>query len=151
MSRKMLITLIVLMVFVLTGLILVQTRMIKTASDIREEQFNQLVKNALLRVANQLNNYEVILARNSALNNQLQNSLLPNEKFNVFPNNSGQGTLSFGMQYSDNGVVREYKKEIQFNIGDSTKVKESNSFYGIESLVAFRKEQQLRRERFLND
>ena len=58
MSRKMLITLIVLMVFVLTGLILVQTKMIKTASDIREEQFNQLVKNALVRIAGQLDNYE---------------------------------------------------------------------------------------------
>ena len=46
----MLITLIVLMVFVLTGLILVQTKMIKTASDIREEQFNQLVKNATVAI-----------------------------------------------------------------------------------------------------
>ena len=54
----MLITLIVLMVFVSTGLILVQSKMIKTASDIREEQFNQLVKNALVRIAGQLDNYE---------------------------------------------------------------------------------------------
>ena len=49
----MLITLIVVMVFVLSGLILVQTKMIKTASDIREEQFKQLVRNVLLRVAEQ--------------------------------------------------------------------------------------------------
>jgi len=51
MSRKMLITLIVVMVLVLSGLIFVQTKLIKTASDIREFQVKQLVKNAQQRVA----------------------------------------------------------------------------------------------------
>lgn len=149
----MLITLIVLMVLVLSGLILVQTKMIKTASDIREEQFNQLVKNALLRVAGQLDNYEVLVARNSAIQNQIQNEFFPTEKFNVFPKSSlGKGSISFGMSYSNNGYPKGYKEEIQVNLGDSGVVtSQSQSFFGMESLVDFRKKQQLAREQFLKD
>ncbi len=114
MSRKMLITLIVLMVFVLSGLILVQTKMIKTASEIREEQFNQLVRNALLRVASQLDQYEYVVARNSAMTNQLPGTGLSTDRFNVFPKNSiSGGSISFGLRYSDNGVVSSYQEEIQ--------------------------------------
>ncbi len=153
MSRKMLITLIVLMVLVLSGLILVQTKMIKTASDIREEQFNQLVKNALLRVAGQLDNYEVLVARNSAIQNQIQNEFFPAEKFNVFPKSSlGKGSISFGMSYSNKGYTGGYKEEIQVNLGDSGVVtSQSQAFFGMESLVDFRKKQQLAREQFLKD
>jgi two-component system phosphate regulon sensor histidine kinase PhoR len=158
MSRKMLITLIVLMVFVLSGLILVQTKMIKTASDIREEQFNQLVRNALLRVAAQLDQYEQIVARNSARSNQLPGSALSAEKFNVFPkNNIGGGSISFGLRYSENGVLSEYQEEIQFNIQDTSIIQmdstpgQKENFLGFESLVEFRKEQQRKRESYLND
>jgi two-component system phosphate regulon sensor histidine kinase PhoR len=152
MSRKMLITLIVLMVFVLTGLILVQTKMIKTASDIREEQFNQLVKNALVRIAGQLDNYELVLAKRSAVNNQLQNSLLPNEKFNVFPKkNQGQGTLSFDMNYSKNGYDKIIGGEVEININENGVVTRTEKFFGIESMVDFNKQQELARERSLND
>ncbi len=154
----MLITLIVLMVFVLSGLILVQTKMIKTASEIREEQFNQLVRNALLRVASQLDQYEYVVARNSAMTNQLRGTGLSTDRFNVFPKNSiSGGSISFGLRYSDNGVVSSYQEEIQFNIPDSsqnqkgaTKTQNEN-FLGFESLVEFRKEQQRKRESFLND
>ena len=158
MSRKMLITLIFLMVFVLSGLILVQTKMIKTASDIREEQFNQLVRNALLRVAAQLDQYEQIVARNSAMTNQLPGAVLSSERFNVFPKNSmSGGSISFGLRYSENGVVSSYQEEIQFNAQDTSKTPQSSkemqkdNFLGFESLVEFRKEQQRKRESFLND
>jgi two-component system phosphate regulon sensor histidine kinase PhoR len=158
MSRKMLITLIFLMVFVLSGLILVQTKIIKTASDIREEQFNQLVRNALLRVSVQLDQYEQIVARNSARSNQLPGTVLSSEKFNVFPKNSmGGGSVSFGLRYSENGVLSEYQEQIQFNIQDTSNLQQGSStgqnenFLGFESLVEFRKEQQRKRERWLND
>lgn len=158
MSRKMLITLIVLMVFVLSGLILVQTKMIKTASDIREEQFNQLVRNALLRVAAQLDQFEQIVARNSAMTNQLPGSALSSDKFNVFPKNSvSGGSISFGLRYSDNGVVSSYQEEIQYNLQDTSKSEQgisnmqNENFFGFESLVEFRKEQQRKRESYLND
>ncbi len=152
MSRKMLITLIVLMVFVLSGLILVQTKMIKTASDIREEQFNQLVKNALVRIAGQLDNYELVLAKRSALNNQLQNELSSNDRFNVFPkNNQGQGSLSFNMNNSKNGFDREFGGEVEINISENGIVTKTERFFGIESMVDFNKQMEMLRERNLRD
>lgn len=156
----MLITLIVLLVFVLSGLILVQIKMIKTASDIREEQFNQLVRNGLQYVAARLDQYEQIVARNSAMSNQLQSSVLASDKFNVFPkNNLNRGSISIqGYSFSSNsGVVNTFKEEIQISVQDSTikmegtGVEQSGNFLGFESLVEFRKEQQRKREQWLND
>lgn len=152
MSRKMLITLIVFMVLVLSGLILVQTKMIKTASDIREEQFNQLVKNALVRIAGQLDNYELVLAKRSALNNQLQNELSAKDRFSVFPkNNQGQGSLSFNKNNSKNGFDREFGGEVEINISENGIVTKTERFFGIESLVDFNKQMEMLRERNLRD
>ena len=158
MSRKMLITLIFLMVFVLSGLILVQTKMIKTASDIREEQFNQLVRNVLLRVADELNQYEQIVARNSANSNRLLGSFSSPEKFNLFPKNSiASGTLSLEVRYSDNGTINEYQEKFQINIQDTLNAKQSSidgqnqNLLGFESLIEFRKDQERKKERWLND
>lgn len=148
----MLITLIVLMVLVLSGLILVQTKMIKTASDIREEQFNQLVKNALLRVASQLDNYELLVARYSAMQNQIQKELLQAEKFNVFPKSSqGKNTISFGMSFSKSGFSESYQEKLKVNINDSSFVSSTNSFFGIESMDDFKEKQQIAREQYLED
>lgn len=153
MSRKMLITLIVLMILVLSGLILVQTKMIKTASDIREEQFNQLVKNALLRVAGQLDNYELLVARYSALQNQIQKEYFKAEKFNVFPNNSlGKNNISFGKSDSKGGFAVNYKEENKVQVIDSNIVSyQSSSFFGIESIDDFREKQKLARTQYLED
>ena len=152
MSRKMLITLIFLMVFVLSGLILVQTKMIKTASDIREEQFNQLVRNVLLRVADQLDQYEQIVARNSANSNRLLGSFSSSEKFNFFPkNNIAGGTLSLEVRYSEHGVINEYQENFQINIQDTSKTQQNSNYgqnqniLGFESLVEFRKDQEDRK------
>jgi len=145
--------LIVVSVLVLSGLIFVQTKLIKTASDIREDQFNQLVKNALQRVADQLDNYERVVARQSALTNQLQTGFFTSEKFNVFPKNSlGKSSISFGMKISENNQTSSFQEEFEVNIGDSGVVaSNTQKFYGIESLVDFRKEQQMAREKFLKD
>lgn len=158
MSRKMLITLIALMVFVLSGLILVQTKMIKTASDIREEQFNQLVRNALARVSARLNQYEEIEARNSARRNQLPMLNPSPNNFNVFPRKSQTGgTIRLDLSYSENGVFGTFQEEYHINVPDSaivnnnTEVQAAEQSTGIESLLEFRKEQQRRREQFLNE
>lgn len=141
------------MVLVLSGLILVQTKMIKTASDIREEQFNQLVKNALLRVAGQLDNYELLVARYSALQNQIQKEFFPSDKFNVFPNNSlGKGSISFGKTYSNSGFTVNYKEELKVSIGDSSLISsQTNSFFGIESIDNYKEKQKLARAQYLED
>lgn len=151
MSRKMLLTLIVLMVLVLSGLILVQAKMIKSASDIREEQFNQLVKNALLRVSAQLNQYETLVARNSARQNKLPDSNQTPSNFNVFPRNSGMGTISFDLSFSESGVYGSFKEEYQFDIQDTARAGQNNQSVGIDGLLEFAREQQRKREQFLND
>ncbi len=158
MSRKMLISLIVLLVFVLTGLILVQTKMIKTASDIREEQFNQLVKNALFKVSYELDQYEQLEARYSAETNQLPGVPNSNSRFNIFPKNGNSGSsFSYGLHYSNNGVYQEYQEEIQFNLQDTSNYLngsnqgKSRSLLGIESINDYLKEARRLRERQLND
>jgi two-component system phosphate regulon sensor histidine kinase PhoR len=154
----MLITLIVLLVFVLTSLILVQTKMIKTASDIREEQFNQRVRNVLYDVSTLLDQNEQNIARNSARSNQLPGSGLSSERFNIFPNNTKSSvSLSISSQYTQNGILREYQEEIQFSIPDSASTNQDGMqlqkgvLLGIESLVEYRKEQEQRRRQYLND
>jgi two-component system phosphate regulon sensor histidine kinase PhoR len=153
-------TLIVLLVFVLSGLILVQTKMIKTASDIREEQFNQLVRNALQYVAARLDQDEQVVARNSAMLNPMPGSLSSPDQFNIFPKNSlSGGSISIqGFRYSmDNGVISTYKGEIQINVQDTSNSQQSatdeqkENFLGFESITEFRREQQRKREQYLND
>lgn len=61
MSRKKLITLIVVMALVLSGLILVQFNNIKVASQIREEQFDQNIRHALSQVVRKMEEHERVL------------------------------------------------------------------------------------------
>jgi two-component system phosphate regulon sensor histidine kinase PhoR len=132
--------------------------MIKTASDIREEQFNQLVRNAMQYVAARLDQYEQIVARNSASLNQLPSSSFSSEKFNVFPKNRMKsGSISLELQYSQNGVMGEYREEIQISNQDTVNVQQGSGadpnkpFLGFESLIEWRKDQQLSRDRWLRD
>ena len=146
----------VLLVFVLTGLILIQTKMIKTASDIREEQFNQIVKNALYDVSAGLERYEQNIALNSARLNRIPGVSL-SEKFNVFPNDGkNSGAVSFSSQYFNNGVISEYREEIQFSITQPAEAQNDGDvlneeiLFGIESIYELRN-QEKNRERWLND
>jgi len=148
MSRKMLITLIVVMAAVLSGLILVQSSMIKSASDIREEQFNQSVKNALFFVSSQLNQIEEKEARLSA---QLQKSpvgaVVP-ENFNIFPrNNLGSSSLSFGLRIMNQNSSRFVQEQYRIDILDSTRI--TSDSIAFEQL--FLLQQQRRREMWLRN
>lgn len=120
MSKKMLVTLIVLMALVLSGLILIQTRLIKTASDIREEQFDHLVTNALKHVVAQLEIYEQRVARLSARRGMLpSNNTLP-EKLSTFPQNQNtRGSIRFQFHYyqqDTDGIIQE---GLQLEVTDS--------------------------------
>ena len=85
MSKRMLWTLIVLMTLVLSGLILIQTNLIKSASEIREEQFDQMVKGALKRVVDQLELHEERIARESARTGRLPEESNAPGNLNNFP------------------------------------------------------------------
>ncbi|QIA09567.1 sensor histidine kinase [Draconibacterium halophilum] len=150
MSRKMLITLIVLMAVVLSGLILVQGSMIKSASDIREEQFNQLVANALDMVAVQLDLDEQRLAREYAsrgiIPGQKNN---PDEFSNVFPRNSmAQATVSFQLSYSQGNVYGQMEENYKADVADSLKV---SAISQMQRFLEESLEQERRRQQWLRD
>ena len=124
MSRKMLITLIVLMAIVLSGLILVQSRMIKTASDIREEQFDKLVRSALFRVAEQLELNERRIARRSAQIGQLPGLNKPSDKFSNFPRNGiNPGSVTLQFSYTESNGLANFREELQIQYRDTSVVK----------------------------
>ncbi len=149
MSRKMLLTLIFSMVFVISGLIVVQLKMIKTASDIREEQFNQLVKNALINVSYQLDLYEQQIARENARRNRISRSNLP--LGDIFPRNNSSGLLQLGLQYSQQGSVTSYFFGYQDSMQIDEEIYNENSQSVINRLFNLGIEQQRLQEQFLND
>lgn len=159
MSRKMLLTLIFLMALVLSGLILVQTNSIKTASDIREEQFNQLVKNALARVAEQLEGFERREARWYAQRGQLPGMNLPSEDFNVFPRNgSNQGSVSIHFSITEQNSFGSFQERFQINLKDTInkrQIENENSMEDVSNdlgvLLENNLKQQQKRENFLNN
>lgn len=149
MSRKMLITLIVVMIAVLSGLIFVQISMIKSASDIREEQFNRSVENVLLYVSAQLNQYEEREARNNARQQKLPIDTDIPQSFNTFPrNNAVQSTLSFGITVIDKASSRFIQDEYKIEIKDTAVISASDSV-GIAQI--FEREQRRRRELWLRN
>lgn len=138
------------MAVVLSGLILVQLSMIKSASDIREEQFNQLVANALDRVAAQLDIDEQRLARESARRGEIPGMSEKSDALsNVFPrNNPGKGSLNISLSYSEQGDYGSYREEIRMQMIDTT---DSESAMGIPGVMEdIYRQQQIRQQWVLN-
>lgn len=153
MSRKMLISLIVLMAVVLSGLILVQLTMIKSASDIREEQFDQLVKNALDYVSYQLEMDEQRLARFSAERGGIPEGGNQENAFEkVFPRgnmgNSG-GLLNFSLSYSKQGSAGSYREEYHVSVIDSSQ--QQSLIGGMKGFMEQSMEQQERMREWLTN
>lgn len=160
MSKKILVTLIVLMALVLSGLILIQTNLIKTASDIREEQFDQSVKSALKRVADQLELHEQRLARESARKGQLPGINNPSGSFNIFPRQGpGQVTGNFQFRFSERSIFGSYEEEFQIVVTDtlqefedsglSTENGAKSNFF--DQIYEYNLNLERRRERWLED
>ncbi|SHF39908.1 two-component system, OmpR family, phosphate regulon sensor histidine kinase PhoR [Mariniphaga anaerophila] len=159
MSRKMLLTLIVLMALVLSGLILIQTNLIKTASDIREEQFNQMVKGALKRVVDQMELHEQRVARESARLGRLPGTNNPQRNLSVFPRQrASQLSGSFQFRYSDGNFFGNFQEEFQVIITDSISaqqpdhlLKPPNDASSFDQLHEFNMDLERRREQWLKD
>ncbi len=163
MSRKMLVTLIFLMATVLSGLIFVQTRTIKQASDIKEEQFNRQVNNALGLVVYQLEQYERNEARLYAQQGRLPGANPPAGNLNVFPRNSvPQGSVSIKFGFSESsedgflGRVEEFHLEysdsdsIVIQHLDSAKIQEDGP-PGFDRMHNYNQILQQRREQWRNN
>ena len=128
MSKKVIISLIVLMALVMTSLILVQTNSIQKAFKIREEQFDQTVSRILRRVVDRLERDEASRISNGAYSSSANSSsLFPNSRretgllqkrtsdVNVsfrFSQRRGSTAFSdeFSIQYSDTVVVVENER-----------------------------------------
>jgi two-component system phosphate regulon sensor histidine kinase PhoR len=146
----MLITLIVLMAIVLSGLILVQSSIIKSASDIREEEFSQSVQNALALVALQLELQEEQDARKYANAGRLPGHEPSRNEFNsVFPGNaSSKGVLSFEFSFKSSvyGTIQEnYEQQ------HTDTVASDNGDFGIDRFMEYSLEMQRRRQQALRD
>ncbi len=166
MSKKMLVTLIVLMALVLSGLILIQIRLIKSASDIREEQFNKSVKNALIWVADQLELEEEREAfeagQQAFMEKQLPGSSVSedSEDLNPFPrNNAGRGAVSLKFSFSEQSILGSIQEEFRWEYRqdtappDTVNKKDNNTALSgvFDRLNDFNLEVQRRREQFLNE
>ena len=159
MSKKMLVTLIVLMALVLSGLILIQTRLIKTASDIQEEQFDQLVTNALKRIVAQLEIYEQRLARASAQRGVMPgNQNLP-DRLSTFPRKQNvQGSVHFQFHYFQQGTNGEFQEEVQIQFTDTTGspllkngLQENDSISILDQIQEYNLSMKRRREQWLRN
>lgn len=145
----MLISLIVVMAAVLTGLIFVQTSTIMRASEIEKRQFNQLVKNALLYVAAELNLYEEMEARDYARNQRLPFETETPSELNVFPRNNISGSIQMGITITEQGANSYLREEYSYKLQDT-----SSSAFRADSLSLadiFRFNQQRKREQYLRN
>jgi two-component system, OmpR family, phosphate regulon sensor histidine kinase PhoR len=153
MSRKMLISLIVLMAIVLSGLILVQTSMIKSASDIREEQFDQLVLNAIDDVIDRLEQDEERLARLSAERGELPGMDNPADGMgNVFPRGNFEGgsvMRRFSLSYTQQGPTGTYREQYQVSVLDTSQNR--SLIGGLKGFMEQSMEQQQRRKKWLSN
>lgn len=151
MSRKMLITLIVLMAVVLSGLILVQTTMIKSASDIREEQFNKQVQNALAQVARQLEADEEYIARKRAREGRIPGGVnTPNKFSGVFPRSKTGSLLNFQFSYSEKTIYGKFEENYKkLQVQDTIDI--SDTLFSIEQLLISSQERERRRTEWLRD
>ncbi len=149
------------MALVLAGLIVVQTNLIKTASDIREEQFDQLVKSGLKRVVDQLELYEQRLARRSARTGHLPGMNTTPDDLNIFPRQGGSGSASINFQfsYSERNIFGSYREELQIEFSDTASSQKSNDLLdtnyddvtSLDQLYEYNLDLERRRERWLKD
>ena len=122
MSKKIIISLIVLMALVMTSLILVQSNSIKKAFDIREEQFDQTVGRALRRVIDRMEREEMSHLNSTYSSPSSGSALFPNmgRNGNFVPQNNKQGEVSFSRKfYQRNGASAIYQEELTFSYSDS--------------------------------
>lgn len=121
MSRRVILTLIVLMILVMTSLILVQTNSILKALEIKEEQFDAAVNSSLIKVAYQLEMEEAATITELAkdLGSRRSNGIFPGNQPSI-AGSLGQrgGKLSYQFSQQSSGII--YSEELTINYGGST-------------------------------
>lgn len=121
MSKKIIISLIVLMALVMTSLILVQSNSIKKAFDIREEQFDQAVARVLKQVIGNLERKE--MANLSPGFYPSGNSLFPNSiASGSIRTQNNRKAISFAREFSKNNGLSSIREELSVSYFDTVAV-----------------------------
>jgi len=125
MSRKVILSLIVVMALVMVSLILVQTNSISKALEIKKEQFDQTVNNVLLHLVEKMERDELNAYR---MNREPYSSVPGNSR--LFPNSKesertglktfSKSEINFSLQFSDNHIVSNYSEELTLSYADTT-------------------------------
>jgi len=110
MSRNMLFTLIAAMVVVMIGLIVMQFTSIRKASQIKEEQFDRSVRNAIDQVIKRMENDETRLARQLARDEMFTAREQSTPRFRA----GFQGGVSFSLEFSRPNFFGSYREQLQF-------------------------------------
>ena len=128
MSRRVIITLIVLMALVMTSLILVQTNSIVKALEIKEDQFNVAVNSALDKVSHRLELEESSMLAEYAkdLSNLPNNGIFPGRSQKSFAGTRSQQDIQISLQYSQQQIGSSYSEElsIEYGVSPSGKINE---------------------------
>ena len=120
MSRRVILILIVIMTLVMTSLILVQTNSILKALEIKEEQFNTSVKNALIAVSNRLEMEEASLLAVYEKNLSAQHSsgIFPGNSQRTNPGSLSKKEVQISSQYSLQASGIAYTEEFNIELGN---------------------------------
>jgi two-component system phosphate regulon sensor histidine kinase PhoR len=132
MSRKVILTLIVLMALVMTSLILVQINSIYQALGIKEEQFDAAVKSALSKVVEKLEKEELVYS------NEFERQFLTTHSNDIFPRNSmrkggiNQPRPQISLQYNKHIGSNSYSEEwiIDYNAVQAEEVRKERGMPG---------------------
>ncbi|HPJ78853.1 MAG TPA: HAMP domain-containing sensor histidine kinase [Prolixibacteraceae bacterium] len=117
MSKQKLVTLIVMMALVMTGLILVQINSIQKSARIREEQFDQTVRQILSQVVLKMEEHERVLLLEEELYaaRRQDSALLSLPAFgNLLPRGLQEANLSLSFSYSRTTRTMQPRVEYQF-------------------------------------
>lgn len=117
MSRRVILILIVIMVLVMTSLILVQTNSILKALQIKEEQFDGAVKNALSLVAYRLEMEEskMLADRERSFSSSLGNGIFPGNNQRSISETISSQNARFSVQYSQKASANTVTEELQID------------------------------------
>lgn len=118
MSKKRLVTLIIGMALVLTGLILVQTNSIKIAAQIREEQFDQTVRQVLSQVVRKVEEHEKVVIIEEELNSTQPSNNPSLPAFgNLIPRNLQNP--KFNLSFSYTRTPQSFQQQVEFEFTDT--------------------------------
>lgn len=131
MSRRVILTLIALMILVMTSLILVQTNSIIKALEIKEEQFDAAVNGSLSKIAYQLEMDEAATLAEMAkdLRSRRENNIFPGNQQSVSGILKQQSAkLSYQLSQQSSGIV--YSEELTINYNGAAEPEDNKNGRG---------------------